>query len=460
MLDSWRLCLMAGAGAIVLYLAGYFILYRRLMHGEKRLTLGQGTFMFLLFMYLGLVLIATLLTRGGYGYRGVNLSLFITYRDAWNSFSARAWRFIILNILMFVPIGFLLPLAFTTCKKFWFTYLTGALITILIEGKQYVSSQGIFEISDIIHNVLGCMIGYGMWMLVHTIYGKIRKRDEETHRIRNMLCLQIPLAVTGITFGLIFFIYHVKELGNLDISYIVKEDMRNIKLTSEIELSNKADREAVYRTHVGTKEEARKIADKIFALYDSEVDETDYADESVNYYSRDGKCSCMIEYAGLKTWFTRFGEHQEANAYTTFSVAELKDYLKPFGIEVPDNVKLTRDSDKSYTLTADMIQDKEDYVDGSITVSINKDNEVARFDNQMVKYTRYKEFPVISEQDAYKEIEKGKFRFFSEDKLTYITVTEVNLSYVMDSKSFYQPVYSFSVKTDEGEGFITIPAIK
>lgn len=68
---------------------------------------------------------------------------------------------VFLNILMFVPIGLMLPLAFSKCKKSWVTYLIGLILTIGIETEQYVSQQGIFEVADIVHNVAGCVVGYG-----------------------------------------------------------------------------------------------------------------------------------------------------------------------------------------------------------------------------------------------------------------------------------------------------------
>ena len=65
---------------------------------------------------------ATLVDRVS-GYESVNLHLFSSYKDAYNSFSIGEWRNLILNILMFVPIGILMPLLFNKCKQWYITFL-------------------------------------------------------------------------------------------------------------------------------------------------------------------------------------------------------------------------------------------------------------------------------------------------------------------------------------------------
>ena len=160
--SSIGLCLIVGGAIIALYLLGHVLLYKKCFHGERTVSVLQGIFILMLFMYLAIVLMATLLSREAYYNHAVNFSVLRTYRQAWNSFIKRDWRVIILNILMFVPIGFLLPLSFSKCKKSWVTYLIGLILTVVIETVQYLSQQGIFEVVDIVHNGAGCVVGYGI----------------------------------------------------------------------------------------------------------------------------------------------------------------------------------------------------------------------------------------------------------------------------------------------------------
>lgn len=60
--------------------------------------------------YIIVVLGATLMMRESLWEGRKIMPLFYSYREAWVDFSAVMWRNIILNILMLVPFGFLLPL--------------------------------------------------------------------------------------------------------------------------------------------------------------------------------------------------------------------------------------------------------------------------------------------------------------------------------------------------------------
>ena len=96
---------------IGLFLIGYFLVYKKLMKGSKKLKLSKIALCSIFLIYITVVLGATIGSRVS-NYSSVNLHLFSSYKDAYNNFSLGEWRNIILNILMFVPIGFLLPLLF------------------------------------------------------------------------------------------------------------------------------------------------------------------------------------------------------------------------------------------------------------------------------------------------------------------------------------------------------------
>lgn len=64
-----------------------------------------------------------------------------------------------MNILVFIPIGMLLNLAFKKWQ-WWKIVGTGMLISIVIEAMQLTFKQGMCETDDVIHNTLGCVMGY------------------------------------------------------------------------------------------------------------------------------------------------------------------------------------------------------------------------------------------------------------------------------------------------------------
>ena len=139
---------------------GYFFVYKKTMKGEKRLSPAMMLWSAVFLCYLIVVFGGVMLSRGGiFGENSVELIPFSSYREAWITFDRGAWRNIILNIALFVPLGFLLPLGIRWFRRFWRTYLAGLFLTGMIEGAQLIFHRGIFEIDDIIDNLLGAMIG-------------------------------------------------------------------------------------------------------------------------------------------------------------------------------------------------------------------------------------------------------------------------------------------------------------
>ena len=64
------------------------------------------------------------------------------------------------NIVMFIPLGLLLPKVCKPMKQFW-TFLLSAIVGIVaMEVLQLLSGLGICDVDDLILNLFGAMIGY------------------------------------------------------------------------------------------------------------------------------------------------------------------------------------------------------------------------------------------------------------------------------------------------------------
>ena len=83
---------------------------------------------------------------------------------------------IIINIVMFIPIGFLLPCCFRLYEKYRYVLITTVIVSILIELFQLIFKIGLFETDDIINNVSGAIIGFGFYRMVKMIIN----HDKET----------------------------------------------------------------------------------------------------------------------------------------------------------------------------------------------------------------------------------------------------------------------------------------
>lgn len=71
---------------------------------------------------------------------------------------------LILNILLYYPLGYLLPILFPKLKPMH-VILIGCLCSIATEAAQYLLKMGWCETDDVIHNTLGTAIGVWVWHL-------------------------------------------------------------------------------------------------------------------------------------------------------------------------------------------------------------------------------------------------------------------------------------------------------
>jgi len=83
---------------------------------------------------------------------------------AWFMSGAAPITGIILNILLYYPLGYLLPILFPKLKP-KHIILIGCLCSIATEATQYLLKMGWCETDDVIHNTLGTAIGVWVWHL-------------------------------------------------------------------------------------------------------------------------------------------------------------------------------------------------------------------------------------------------------------------------------------------------------
>lgn len=69
------------------------------------------------------------------------------------------------NVIMFIPLGFCLPMLFRRQRKLWAVLLTTALVITLVELAQLFTLVGSCDTDDLILNVLGAAIGYGIFKI-------------------------------------------------------------------------------------------------------------------------------------------------------------------------------------------------------------------------------------------------------------------------------------------------------
>lgn len=443
-------------------LIAYYVIYKMLFHGQKKLNTGKIVSFFILLTYVGMVLYLTLVARGPMGYTEHNKVAFLeSYKDAWVSFSYRSWYLLILNILMFVPIGFLLPIAWNKCQRFWITYLLGILFTVFIEVTQFVTGRGIFEGDDILNNALGCMIGYGFWKIADTGIARIRKIKKPEQAIRNVLLPQVPLLITSAVFGTMVIVYQSKELGNMSIQCIKTVDMENVLVDTEMTFSTEELKAYAYKAKTGSKEDTLLVAKQIMETDGVNPDskKTKVYGETVVYEDSNNQYNCWVDYCGLTYHYQKF-DYMESDGVEGLQASDISKLLQPYHIVIPETAEFQELGNGIYQYRLNMEPVGEEMVTGTLNCTIVEGNIVSSISNQLMTLKKYKEFSLISEKEAYQKVINGKFRCYEPDMLQSITIKDVELTYMKDSKNFYQPVYEFTtVVNGEGNSLI-IPAVK
>lgn len=455
----------------VIAAAGYFIVYKKVMKGQKRIRPLTAVWAGVFLCYLIVMLSATLLDRFSGWTSGRIIPLFYSYREAWYSFSGADWRNIVLNILLFVPLGFLLPLGIRRCRRFWVTYLIGFAVTVLIESAQLILRRGVVEADDILNNFLGTMIGYGCYMLFQGILSAVQRRKFNVFR---MAAAQIPLVAVGLAFAGIVLMYDHQELGNLNVGFVNRIDLSSAQVTTEETYSSESGTAAVYKVPVYTEEETRNMAEKFFAGLGQTLDETrtDLYEETAIYYSTEQN-SLWINYSGGTMDYTDFsaiyGDDLEAEtisqAISGADEATVREALLTYGIDLPENAEFQEMEGQAggYTFTVSQQREGDRLYDGTLTCTLYEDGKLGDISNNIITCEKYKDFPVISEEAAWEQIREGYFQVYLEEgrQIRELTTGPVTMKYMTDSKGYYQPVYAFTTSIDGQEDCeIYIPAVE
>ena len=75
----------------------------------------------------------------------------------------------IMNVVVFVPVGLLFGIAFKQ-MTWWKALLIGCCISVAIEALQFFLMRGFSELDDVMHNTLGCLIGFGFMIILRIIF--------------------------------------------------------------------------------------------------------------------------------------------------------------------------------------------------------------------------------------------------------------------------------------------------
>ena len=451
--NSLVLVLLVGFVAVAAIGITYRI-YKRKYKGEKKFP-WRKTFLWLIFLgYLVIVLYATILRNAG-GFREWNLHLFRAWREAWNNFSTKNWANVLLNIAMFVPLGFLLPLMGKPFRKWYMAIPAGIGTSLLIELAQLTMKRGICDVDDLFCNALGAAMGYFAFMAVFSLWA------EKGKRIRRVLAYGSLMLVPVIAISGIFLAYHTQEYGNLPDAAAYRVNLDHLEWKVECVLSDTAENVPVYRTPTMSKADCDAFANEMAALTGQKVDMVSYYQEMAYYNLTQG---IMMIYYHDGSY--EFGAYDYST--TTWEDVDRKTIehaLKLYPIVIPETAHFESEGEGWYSFTCDRHIDGAVMLDGTLRVRYGVDNSIRRIENHLVWYKHHDDVTVISQKEAYELLRSGAFRYAESLKnhsTDTVSVISCKLDYEIDTKGFYQPVYIFEILIPEtGNTCVAmIPAMK
>lgn len=77
-----------------------------------------------------------------------------------------------MNILLFVPLGFLLGIPTNS----WESVIYGFQVSVFIEITQYVFLLGYCQADDVLNNTIGTVVGFGIWNLLSAFIVKWKNK--------------------------------------------------------------------------------------------------------------------------------------------------------------------------------------------------------------------------------------------------------------------------------------------
>ncbi len=442
-------------GILVIFILGYFIIYKKLLGGKKKIDRRKFIVGSLLVLYIIMVTGVTFLNRGSFFKGETNLHFLSSYREAWNSGTLRNWQMQIFNIIMFMPLGFLLPLIDEKFQNIGRTFIVGLIFTILIETIQYITGFGIFELDDIFNNLVGAILGYSIIMSILILV------KSEKNKGRKFIKYISPLILVVLIFSGTYIVYKNQEFGNLEINYDYRINMKNVEIIESLDLDKSNRKVPIYKAPKYDKELAHKFVVESFkdmGIDTEDIDIIQYSDNGVYTIHGEPGYSIWLNYLDGSYTYADFSQHDEGIEALNVEEEKVIGELKKFNIDIPKKAKCTKSENGDYIWTVEKNASGDILLDGTVSCQYYDDNSIKEINNSLVKYTKVREISIINEEQALNRIKEGRFKYFNED-INKIELIDIKLDYHLDSKGYYQPIYIFNAIVDGDIYDIAIPAM-
>ena len=140
---------------------------------KNKISCFRAVVMELLFCYLLFVLMSTVFARESVDMSQANIDIIDTYRHKLK-YNIDTQYELLLNILLLLPFGNVFPYLVKR-NKFQLTLISGLSLSVIIEGLQFILKKGTLELTDIVNNSLGVLLGFSIYILFRRCWRVMRK---------------------------------------------------------------------------------------------------------------------------------------------------------------------------------------------------------------------------------------------------------------------------------------------
>lgn len=409
--------------------------------------------------YLALVFFVTNF-RASHMSREVNLHLFRAWREALHNFSQHRWLNVLLNIAMFCPFGFLLPIIGRKFRCWYVTIPTGFCFSLALEFLQLIFATGVCDVDDLFCNTLGAVIGFFAAMLILSF------RNERGRRWKPALVYSSLIMVSFAVIGSVFLLYKVREFGYLPEAPAYTVNTRDTQWRLVCELPKPTDTAAVYQTRGRTVEECDAFAAAFKQIIPTEFEDIRYYQEAAYYMDHgNGDAAHFLFVNYLDQGYEYSAIYDEEPVWIDADRDTILKALDKYPLTIPEAAEFTVEGEGWHSFSIVRFADGETVYNGVLRVRYGADGLVREIDNQLMVCSFYRDVSVISPEQALWNLKAGRFNdegFFGRKKPEQVSVTACVMEYRVDTKGFYQPVYVFDVESPDGSyrDRILIPAVK
>ena len=394
--------------------------------------------------YLALLVYTILLSRESQPNSSVN---FIPFKDLIHAiyfYYLEEIELILINFLLFVPMGYLLSVGLMSYPFYPAIPLFCFTMSLLIEVLQYFFKVGAFDINDIILNSMGGAWG---WSLHKCFVWK-------KYRFFSLVAFAIPILVCFIIIGCIILQPYGKTAH--DILPTRKISVKSVSFSSDfIACTNKFDA-AIYKLSENNNQQ-QEIVENLFDALGSTISERILYDDCCVYYSK-GRSFCVWYYYANGHFSLHNFKHNLSDYVDPSRLPDIYSFFASIGIDLPNGLELSSDND-SVIIKSNMLPFNKFTYDGSILFHITEE-EIDTIEFQISELVYHSSAKTITIEGLQNRIAHGMFNYTKADCIEQIVCKRIDVEYALDSKNFYRPYFMINVVADGYDTALYIDALE